>query len=223
MKTLVIFTGAFGSGKTEIAINYAISLSQKEEGVALIDLDIVNPYFRSRTKRAEMETWGVKVVAPEGGLSYVDIPIVLPQVRGYIENRDYRVIVDVGGEKVGAKVLGSLKPSIESRDYEILFVVNTYRPFTSNLDEILAMANEIQLGARLRFTGLIANPNLGYETQVEDILTGFQTIREASIKMELPVKFLVVKEDLYNDIKEKVLDVSIFPIKRYLTLPFLNY
>ncbi len=222
MKELTIFTGAFGSGKTEISINFAIQLG-KGEKVALVDLDIVNSYFRSRTKREVMEEEGVTVVAPEGGLSYVDIPIVLPSVKGYIENREYKVVVDVGGEKVGAKVLGSLKPSIETRDYDFFFVVNTYRPFTSTEEEILAMAKEIEVASRLRFSGIIANPNLGHETKVEDILKGFETIREASFKMGLPVKFLVVKDSLYDDIIKKDLNVSVFPIKRYLSLPFLEY
>ncbi len=222
MKDLTIFTGAFGSGKTEISINYAINFA-KEYNVALIDLDIVNPYFRSRTKREVMEERGVKVIAPEGGLSYVDVPIVLPQVKGFIENKDFKVVLDIGGEKVGAKVLGSLKPSVESRDYELLFVVNTYRPFTSSVDEILSMAKEIEGAARLRFTGVVANPNLGYETTREDILKGFEIIREASRKLGLPVKFLVVGDDFLKEIEKEDLGLSIFPIKRYLRLPFLDY
>ncbi len=222
MEDLTIFTGAFGSGKTEIAINYAINFAKKYD-VALIDLDIVNPYFRSRTKREIMEKEGVKVIAPQGGLSYVDVPIVLPQVKGFIENRDFKVIVDVGGEKVGAKVLGSLKPAIETRDYEFLFVVNTYRPFTSNVDEILLMAKEIEGAARLRFTGVVANPNLGYETTKEDVLKGLEIIREASKKMGLPVKFLVVKDTILEEIEKENLEILIFSIKRYLTLPFLDY
>ncbi len=222
MKEITVFTGAFGSGKTEISINYAIS-SSKENSVVLIDLDIVNAYFRSRTKRELMEKEGVKVVAPEGGLSYVDVPIVLPSVKGFIENNEYKVVVDVGGEKVGAKVLGSLKPSIESREYDFLFVINTYRPFTSTVDEILGMAKEIEMASRLRFTGIVANPNLGSETKIEDVLKGFDIIREASYKLELPVKFLTIKDTLFEELKHQGLDVEIFPIRRYLSLPFLDY
>jgi len=222
MEDIIIFTGAFGSGKTEISINYAISLAKTEKTV-LLDLDIVNAYFRSRTKRDLMEKKGVKVIAPEGGLSYVDVPIILPAVRGYIENTLYKVVVDVGGEKVGAKVLGSLKPSIESRKYDFLFVVNTYRPFTSTVDEIIFMAKEIELGARLRFTGIIANPNLGYETKKEDILKGLDIIREASSKMRLPINFLVVKDSLADSIDEKDIGIPVFILKRYLTLPFTDY
>lgn len=223
MRDLIIFTGAFGSGKTEISINYAINSAMKDEDVVLIDLDIANPYFRSRTKRKEMEREGVKVIAPEGGLSYVDIPIVIPQVRGYIENKDYKVIVDVGGEDIGAKVLGSLLPSISNRGYEFLFVVNTYRPFTTSPEEILAMGKEIEVASRLQFTGIVANPNLGRETEVEDILKGLKIIKEASDKMRVDIKFLVVPDLLFEDIRQVGLDFFIFPIKRYLKLPFLNY
>ncbi len=222
MKDLTVFTGAFGSGKTELSINYAISFA-KECNVALIDLDIVNSYFRSRTKREVMEKEGVRVVAPEGALGYVDIPIIIPQVKGFIENKDFKVVLDVGGEKIGAKVLGSLKPSIEVRDYDFLFVINTYRPFTSNVDEILLMAKEIEGAARLRFTGIVANPNLGHETTKEDILSGLKIIREASEKMGLPIKFLVVEEKSLEGVRKEHLEIPVFPMKRYLTLPFLDY
>ena len=220
MNNISIFAGAFGSGKTEISINYAIELSLQKSNIAFVDLDIANPYFRSRTKRKEMEAYGVNVVAPKGGLEYVDIPIILPSVKGYIENRDYVLVMDIGGEDMGARVLGSLKPAIEARGYEFLLVINTFRPFTSDVNSILEMAESIRMAARLNFTGIIANPNLGEETKLKDIVEGLKIIEGVSKKMGLPIKFVVVLERLFDGTKKLNLNIPIFPLKRYLTLPF---
>jgi hypothetical protein len=205
---IIIFTGRFGGGKSEAAINYALSLvRQLSEGVQsppgfgehqpasviLIDLDIVTPYFRSREAADRLLDRGVKVIAPSVVGQHLDTPAITPQILGAIQQSDLPVVLDVGGDKQGARALGQFSPTISQRDYTMHFVVNPYRPFTDTLDGLRSSIDEIEASARLTVSSLVSNPNLIGETTIEHILQGHAKIERFAHALGLPIAFVCVE------------------------------
>lgn len=210
-----IFTGAYGSGKTEVSMNYAVDLKKEYSKVGLIDLDIVNPYFRSREAADLLTEKGVEVIFPSGALATADLPALSPDILRLLQNEEYQVVIDVGGDNVGAVVLGRFKPYFTEGNYEMNFVVNTLRPFTSNVEGIQAMIEEITQASKLKVTHLVANINLCGETSSEDIAAGYRIVQEVSEKLQIPVKYIAVEESLQDDSKLAKLDVPIRFIHLY--------
>ena len=204
---IVIFTGRFGSGKSETAINYALSLAQQEaEGadspvgagqeparVLLIDLDIVTPYFRSREAAERLLERRVKVIAPSIIGQHLDTPAITPQILGAIQQGDLPVILDVGGDKQGARALGQFSPAIRQGDYAMHFVVNPYRPFTDSVDGLRSSIAEIEASARLQVSSLVSNPNLIGETTAEHVIQGHAKIEGFSRALGLPIAFVCME------------------------------
>ncbi len=219
-KRIKIFVGGFGSGKTEIAINYSIYYSKSHTQIAIVDLDIVNPYFRTREAKDALNLMGVKVVAPEGKLTYADLPLISPEIKGLIQNSDYHLILDVGGDDVGTVVLGNFKPFIEGSEYEMLLVVNPYRPFTKSVPQIQQMAQEIENSSRLKISGIVSNPNLSGQTDEKIIKKGHILTKQAAQKLNLPIKFICIDERFSQKIKQENFEESIFYIKRFVHLPW---
>ena len=219
-KRINIFVGGFGSGKTEIAINYSIDCKKRYQQVAIVDLDIVNPYFRSREVKEILKLQGVKMVSPEGKLTYSDVPIISPEIKGLIQNQDFRLILDVGGDDVGSVVLGNFRNFIKDFDYEMFLVVNTFRPFTRNVSQIEQMVREIEHTSRLKITGIVSNPNLSIETDEENIIEGHKEIVKASKALDIPIKFVCVDERFIKKINKENIKESIFYIKPYMKLPW---
>ncbi|MGB6370280.1 MAG: hypothetical protein WBF68_04525 [Atribacterota bacterium] len=219
-KRIKIFVGSFGSGKTEIAINYSIYCRKNHSQVAIVDLDIVNPYFRTREAKNALNLKGVKVVAPEGKLTYADLPLISPEIKGLIQNSDYHLILDVGGDDVGTIVLGNFKSFIEGSDYEMLLVVNPYRPFTQSVPQIKQMSQEIENSSRLKISGIISNPNLSRQTDEKIIKQGHILMRQAAQKLNLPIKFICIDERFSQKIKQENFEEPIFYIKRFMHLPW---
>ena len=158
-----IFVGHYGSGKTEIALNTAIAEKKRHEQVILIDLDVVNPFYRSSELQEQLTEQQITVLAPNFVKQNIDIPSLPPEVKGAIENETARVIIDVGGDDAGAKVLGVYLDSLRARDIELLFVFNTRRPMTNTVDQLVDMIRHIETASRLNVTGLVANTNLGVQ------------------------------------------------------------
>ncbi len=219
-KRIKIFVGSFGSGKTEIAINYSIYCRKSHTQVAIVDLDIVNPYFRTREEKNTLNLKGVKVVAPEGKLTYTDIPLISPEIKGLIQNSDYHLILDVGGDDIGTVVLGNFRYFIKDLDYEMLLVVNPYRPFTQSIPQIKQMAQEIENSSRLKISGIISNPNLSMQTDEDVIKKGHILIKQAAQKLNLPIKFICISERFSKKIKQENFEETIFYIKRFMHLPW---
>ena len=219
-KRIKIFVGSFGSGKTEIAINYSIYCRKSHARVAIVDLDIVNPYFRTREAKNALNLKGVKVVAPEGKLTYADLPLISPEIKGLIQNSDYHLILDVGGDDIGTVVLGNFRYFIKDLDYEMLLVVNSYRPFTQSVPQIKQMAQEIENSSRLKISGIISNPNLSRQTDEKIIKQGHILIKQASQKLNLPIKFICIDEQFSQKIKQENFVEPIFYIKRFMHLPW---
>ncbi|HNX38055.1 MAG TPA: hypothetical protein PL124_07945 [Candidatus Cloacimonadota bacterium] len=157
---LYIVIGAYGSGKSEYSIHLAQKLKSDGLDVVLVDMDVVNPYFRSREVRDEFATLGIEVVAPDGAFSHADLPMISPRIMGMIENRDKTVILDVGGDPAGCRTLGRFEERIKERGYQMQLVVNTMRPFTSSTAEILQMKDGLEFTSRLKVTELVCNTNL---------------------------------------------------------------
>jgi len=190
---VVIITGRFGSGKTEVAISYALSLARQASGVTLVDLDVVTPYFRSRESDEEMRRHGVDVIAPSAIGRYLDTPAITPQLLGAIQRADRHTILDVGGDRQGARVLGSFHAAICERGYEMLFVANPYRPFTGTAEGLAKSVAEIEASSRLKVSALVSNPNLIHETDLGMIKAGHSRIEEFAAKLGLPVAFVCVE------------------------------
>ncbi|MDK2882484.1 MAG: hypothetical protein PWP58_820 [Bacillota bacterium] len=217
---IVIFAGAFGSGKTEIALNYALYLARNGQKVSLVDLDIVSPYFRSRDIAAELAGQGIEVIAPAGELAQADLPVIVPRIYGALADPELTVVIDVGGDDPGATALGQFSDELKKRKYAMLLVVNTCRPFTRDVPSIAKMRETIERATHLKATGFIANTNLGSETTSSIVRSGLEVLQEASKSLGLPVVAAAVRADLALELED--LEINIFPIKIILKPPWLR-
>lgn len=221
---ITIFAGRFGSGKSEVAINFAISLASRAEygpsasGVFLIDLDVVTPYFRLREMAEEMSGKGVQVIAPAEVGRYLDTPAITPQILGAIQQPARPVVIDVGGDKQGARVLGLYGPAIRQRGYVLHFVVNPYRPFTDTLEGLVRSIAEIEAGARLRVSSLVSNPNLREETTWEHIRVGHARIEGFAKELGLPIAFVGVERRWVESLRGNEFQQPVLALDRHFVM-----
>jgi hypothetical protein len=190
MKKITVLYGNYGSGKTELALSIALGLKQKHEDVSLIDIDIVNPYFRSSAHRSMLEQRGIKVLAPAYANTGVDLPTLPPGI--YSVFKGGYAVFDCGGDPVGATALGALKEYFDRAraDTEALFVINTKRPFQENAERIYESFERIQKSARLEADGFVLNANLGAETTGEELADGYEAIERLTEMTGVPLKYV---------------------------------
>jgi len=219
-KRVTLLVGHFGSGKTEIALNGALDLAAAGRRVTLADLDVVKPYFRSRSARAILDDAGVLLLAPTGEHRYADLPIIVPQIRQALRDPAQQLIADVGGDDVGARVLGSMSDVVPMDDTDHLVVLNFRRPSTTTPTEAVAMVRAIEAVARLPVTGLIANTHLMTETTPEIILEGYEMARDAAERLGLPVVSVAVSSDAVDSVSEAELDSPLLVLRRIVIPPF---
>ncbi len=217
---IIIYTGSFGSGKTEIAINQSIEALKKKEKVVIVDLDIVNPYFRSRDMKEKLKRIGITVITPPGKFAMADLPLIAPEIKGMLEDSNRRLIIDLGGDDIGAKSIASFYPVLKDVGYQMEMVINPYRPFTQNSEQIFEMLRELELSSRLKINSLISNPNLGGQTDLESIIKGHNIVKEASKELGLPIKYLTIEESIYQKIGRYNFSEKIMTIHRYMSLPW---
>ena len=214
-KRITLFAGHYGSGKTNLAVNYALMLRESFDKVSIADLDIVNPYFRTKDSEKFLESKGIHLISSEYANSNVDVPAIPAEAYSIIDNLSVRAVIDVGGDDRGALALGRYSPSIlKQNDYEMLFVINKFRPLTPNCESTVAVMREIEAAGGMKFTGIINNSNLGDETSAEDVLGSVAYANEVSQATGLPIKMTGVKEELYDILKDKI--DNCFPIKLYV-------
>lgn len=207
MKRVNIFCGHYGSGKTNIAINYALYLKEQGLDVSIADIDIVNPYFRTKDSEDELKAKGVGVISLPFANTNVDLPALPAEVYSLVQNKNMYAVFDVGGDDRGAYALGRYVPSIlEENNYNMFYVANFYRPLTKTAEDALEVMREIELACGIRFTGIINNSNLGAETTKEDVLQTMQETQKLCDISGLPLEFTTCDEsvDLENAFKLKL-------------------
>lgn len=210
-KRMTLFAGHYGSGKTNIAVNYALYLKSLGDNVVIADLDIVNPYFRTRDSLEDLEKAGVKLVSSEFANSNVDLPALPQDVYSLLDKREEKGIMDIGGDDRGAYALGRYADAIkEENDYEMLFVFNKYRPLTPDAQSAFEIMREIENACKIKFTAIVNNSNLGECTTEEVVLESVDSAEELSKLAGLPVKMTTVTEKLVNNLNGKV--ENLFPL-----------
>lgn len=196
-KRVTIFVGHYGSGKTNIAVAYAKYLHSLGKRVTIADMDIVNPYFRTKDSKGELARLGIELISSEFANSNVDLPALPSELYGVVENRDRYAVLDIGGDDRGAYALGRFVPYIkEENDYEVIFVANKYRPLTRTPEEALEVMREIETAGGMKITAIVNNSNLGELTDKETVLSSLDYIKRLSELSGLPVKFTSVKADV---------------------------
>ena len=218
-KRIRIITGHYGSGKTEFAVNYTLGLAAAGYKTAIVDLDIVNPYFRSRQMEPFIEQKGIRVISSSIKGLAGDLPALSPEVNTVFHDKSYQAVLDVGGDKVGATALGRYHESLDREPYDMLFVLNANRSLTHDLDGAIRYIREIEMGSRQRVTALVNNTHLCGETTIEDIMRGQRLCEQVSEALELPIKYIVVQKDLVSQLPQN-LKGEVFPIDIYMKKPW---
>ena len=211
-KRITLFAGHYGSGKTNIAVNYVRELRRRRDRVLLADLDIVNPYYRAKDSAGELTAEGIRVISSFFANSNVDLPALPQEIYAITDDRRWACVLDVGGDDRGALALGRLVPAIlEENDYEMLLVVNRFRPLTRDAENVMEVVSEIGAACRLPFTGIVNNSNLGAETTAEDVLGSLPFAEEVARRSGLPVVMTSVEARLLPALEGKV--PGLFPMQ----------
>ena len=218
-RRLIAFMGELGSGKTEVALNYAQRVADSGRPVALVDLDVVNPYFRVLDQRVRLERAGLRVIAPPDRFAASDVPVIPEESVAVFQDPQWWGIFDVGGGPAGARALGRFAALFgEYADqYAGWIVVNARRPTTQTEDNIAAMIRQIEASSSLPATGLISNTHLRDETSPDHVLAGHALTCAAARGLGLPVVFLAAEQRLAAEID---VDCPVLPLHRQVRLPW---
>ena len=217
-KRLTLFAGHYGSGKTNIAVNYALLLAAEGKKVCIADLDIVNPYFRTKDSAKELEAAGIDLISPQFANSNVDLPALPAEAYRLVTDRQTYGIMDIGGDDRGAYALGRYVPSIlEENNYRMIFVANCYRPLTRTPEEAMEVMREIEEACKLRFTDIINNSNLGPETTVETVLSSQSYMEALSRLSGLPIFATTAVAEVAKELPEPVIPLQLQ--EKYFDLP----
>jgi hypothetical protein len=220
---ITLFLGNYGSGKSEVAVNFALHLALESAAgeVTLVDLDLVNPYFRSREARELLVGHGIRLVTPDPRYQNADLPILVPEVRAALQASTAHTILDVGGDDVGARVLGSLHDSLPSGSYRAIMVLNGLRPFTGDVEGCERLRTEIESAGRIAITGFVSNTHLMDETTLETVVAGWRLATGVAARTGLPLEFVCAPPELVEAVREAV-DVPVLPVRRYLAPSWKN-
>lgn len=218
MKRIQIITGHYGSGKTEYAVNLALHLTQTTENVALADMDIVNPYFRSYEQAKRLEDAGIRVIVTScGGIA--DIPAINPEVMSIFQQEKWTGVLDIGGDPIGARVLARFAHQLKPEDFDLLFVLNANRPETKDVESALAYMQGIEAECRQKVTGIVNNTHLCGETTAEEILKGAKLAHALSERTSLPVIHHAVQRKFVEQVQAE-LPEPVLPMNIYMKKPW---
>ena len=211
---VTLFAGHYGSGKTNVAVNYAVALSRSGP-TAIADLDIVNPYFRTKDAEKVLKENGIRLIASDYAESNVDLPALPADAYSLIDDRSVKAVIDVGGDDRGALALGRYAPGIKAEnDYRMRLVVNMYRPLTSTPEDCAAIMREIRQAAGIDYTGIVNNSNLGEETTADVVLRSAEFANGLSKLTGLPVVMTAVEKSVAPRLEGRI--ENIFPIEVYV-------
>ncbi|MBQ0084407.1 MAG: hypothetical protein KBS52_06560 [Clostridiales bacterium] len=211
-KRLTLFCGHYGSGKTNVAVNVASFLRKTHDNVALADLDIVNPYFRAKDSSDLLEKEGIRLICSEFANSNVDFPALPQEIYALTDDKSITAVLDIGGDERGALALGRLSPAINAENnFEMLMVVNKYRPLTPDTESVLEIKSEIENACKVKFTGIVNNSNLGAETTAQTVLDSVKYAEDIGATTGLPIVMTTVNETLFSDLSGKI--PNLFPLK----------
>jgi dihydrofolate synthase/folylpolyglutamate synthase len=219
-KECIVFSGAFGSGKTEVALNYALCRMSLGRKVIIVDLDIINPYFRSRSVREEFEKRGIRVVSSSISDFNIEMPSLSRDITTAIQDPECDVVFDIGGQDVGATVLRRFADQLKAVSYKMYMVVNPYRPLTGEADGVNRLLQEIEIASGLKVTGIIGNPTLGTETTYLEFHKGYKKIKDVAAVINLPIKFICINERLSKEVHEIDVEEDIMVLQIFMLPPW---
>ena len=209
-KRLTLFAGHYGSGKTNIAVNYAFKLAEEGKQVCIADLDIVNPYFRTKDSEKELAEAGIRLVSPKFANSNVDLPALPAESYRLVQDKSTYGIMDIGGDDRGAYALGRYADAIKAENnYRMAFVVNCYRPLTSTVEDTVEIMREIESACGLKFTCIVNNSNLGEETVAETLLASLDFVKKLSEATGLELWM----HTAVTEVADKLPQLPIMPMK----------
>ena len=218
-KRLTLFAGHYGSGKTNIAVNYALSLAKSGKRVCIADLDIVNPYFRTKDSARELAEAGITLVSPQYANSNVDLPALPAESYRLVQDRSTYGIMDIGGDDRGAYALGRFANAIKAEnDYRMAFVLNCYRPLTSTVEDAIEIMREIEAAAGLKFTCIVNNSNLGPETTADIVRESVEFAQRLSRETGLEIWM----HTAMSSVAEELSELNVLPMtlqKKIFDLP----
>lgn len=214
-KRIRIIAGHFGSGKTEFSVNYAIRLREYGEMVGIADLDIINPYFRSREREELFREKGIKLVASNKGSAPIPMPALSAEINVFFEDTAWQAVLDVGGDSNGARVLGGFSNKLKNLDHDFFLVINAYRPETRTADQIEEMIDAIESQSRLKITGLVNTTHMLKDTSLEDVLVGYKLAKEVGRRRKLTIKYNAAIESVAALLPAD-LEGEIFPLKLFM-------
>ncbi len=221
LKKINIICGHYGSGKTNFSLNIANKLRQSGEKVTIVDMDVVNPYFRTSDYRESLENAGIRVITPVAAGTTLDTPSISSEVCSAFEQEDGYVIIDVGGDDVGATALGRFEKNIKAtKDYQCFYVINKFRKFISTPDEAVELMREIEVASRLEMGAIVNNSHLAHLTSSDDILSSIDYANKVCSLSGLPLFATTVPQNLSDELKSKV--PKIYPVEIIVKLPWAD-
>ena len=213
---LVVIVGNYGSGKTEVSINLAIDRKMAGMNVRIADVDLVNPYFRTREAKTVLNAYGIEVILPPERYLKADLPILSPAVSGIIRSNNQLTILDVGGDGVGATILAALADAFAGKEVQVLQVVNPFRPYTETIEGCQKIREEIENQSKLKINGIVGNANLLDETAADHIISGYEFVSDLSEKTGTTLKFITAAVELLPEIKTFKFACPVLSIYRQL-------
>ena len=227
-KRMFIFAGHYGSGKTETAVNFALALAAHGDKTAIVDFDIVNPYFRTTDAKKVLEEHGIRVVSSRYANSNVDIPALPAEINALFEDKQMRSVFDVGGDDIGAKAVSRYQGDFLDNESIMFFVLNIRRPMTTTVDKAEQIFYEVQDSARMRFNAIINNTNLLNQTGCEDYDAGLDTVLRFAERVKLPLSFNTLMDSTEPAMAEKFreksarLGIPVFTLSKHIKMDYHN-
>ena len=221
-RRLTLFAGHYGSGKTNIAVNYALHLAKKDKKVCIADLDIVNPYFRTADSAAVLKDAGIDLISPKFANSNVDLPALPAEAYRLVEDKSSYGIMDIGGDDRGAYALGRYVPFIKKENnYRMIFVANCYRPLTRTPEDALEVMREIEAACGLKFTCIVNNTNLGTETTARTVTDAIENVNTLCRLSSLPLWLHTAEASVAQQLELPVLPLTLQ--EKYFDLPTQSF